>query len=110
MVRRIKVLGIALFLGAVFSLWTAGTQVPMGLRFSERVFVWASVMGGPIMGTIWGVAGPSQSFLMLGWLGALLVPAHFLKPCVATGCLTMLGFSLWFFAGFVEIILSAWGA
>lgn len=109
MLRRLKVLGIGLLLGASFSLWTAGPMMPSGMQFSDRVLVWASVMGGPIVGTSWGIAG-FHPFIGLGWLGIPLIPSHLIRPCAVTGCMTLFGLSLWFFAGFLAVMVAAWGA
>jgi hypothetical protein len=109
MVRRVKVLGIGLLLGAVFALWMAGPMMPSGMRIPDRLLVWASVMGGPVAGTAWGIAEFHPS-IMLGWLGLLLIPAHPMRPCAVTGCVTVVGLSLWFFAGFLAIMVAVWGA
>ena len=109
MLRRLKVLAIGLLLGASFSLWTAGPMMPSRMQLSDQVLVWVSVMGGPIVGTSWGMVG-IHPFIGLGWLGIPLIPSHLIRPCAATGCLTLFGLSLWFFAGFLAEMASAWGA
>jgi hypothetical protein len=78
-VRRLRVLGIGLSLGALFALWVAGPVMPPGMRLPDRALVWASVMGGPVVGTAWGMADFHPAIL-LGWLGLLLVPAHPAPP------------------------------
>lgn len=109
LIRRLRVLGAGLALGAAFALWVDGPMMPSGMQLSARAFVWASVMGGPIVGRAWGIDEYYQS-ISLGWLGLLLIPAHPLRPSVGTGCLTMLGFCLWFLAGFIAMMAAVWGA
>jgi hypothetical protein len=104
--RRLPVLGSGLALGAAFALFVAGPTMPEGMRLADRVLVWATVMGGPVVGTAWDMG----SGISLGWLGLLLIPAHPVRPSVATGCITLLGLALWFFAGFVTVVVAVWGA
>ena len=108
-VRRLKVLGVGLLLGAAFALWVAGPMMPSSMPLAERAQVWASVMGGPIVGTAWGMAA-FHSAIGLGWLGLLITLAHPLRPSLATAWLTLVGLGLWFFAGFVAMIAAVWGA
>lgn len=75
---------------------------------SDRGLVWIAVMGGPVLGTIWGAA-ETHSPIGLGWLGLILIPAHPARPCGLTACVTLFGFSLWFFAGFFMVGLALWG-
>ena len=107
--RRLKVLGIGLLLGAAFSLWVAGPMMPSGMGLADRARVWAFVMGGPVVGTAWGMAEFHPS-IGLGWVGLLLALAHPVRPHPATGCLTALGLALWFFAGFLAMMVATWGA
>ncbi len=79
--------------------------MPSGFDYSGRVLAWAVVMGGPIAGTVFGVAGIS---LLWGWLGALLILTHPIRPSEKTACLTVLGLLLWFSAGFVTMMELAW--
>jgi hypothetical protein len=109
MLRRFKVLGIGLILGAVFALLVAGLMMPSEMRLLDRTLVWVSVMGGPIIGTAWGISEFHPS-INLGWLGLLLIPAHPLCPNTVTKCVTFLGLSLWFFAGFLTMMITVWGA
>src|SRR5437879_12456522 len=90
MLRRFTVFGIGLIRGAVFALIVAGQVMPSEMDLPTRAFVWASVMGGPIAGTAWGLFGFHPS-IGLGWLGLLLILAHPLRPSVITGCATLLG-------------------
>jgi hypothetical protein len=106
---RLSFLGVGLALGATFSLWVAGAMIFPGTGFAERVMTWAFVMGGPIVGTAWGM-GEYHPIILLGWLGLLMIPAHPCHPHPATGCVTLLGFSLWFFAGFLTVMVAVWGA
>jgi hypothetical protein len=108
-IRRIKVLGIGLLLGVAFSLWTAGPLMPSGMGLADRASVWASVMGGPVVGTAWGMAEFHPTFFVLGWLGLPLALAHPVRPQVATACLTIIGLVLWFFAGFLAMIVAVYG-
>lgn len=105
--RRLTVLGAGLALGAVFALLVAGPMMPSGTRFAGRVMVWFSVMGGPVVGTAWGIA-QFVPLIWLGWLGLVLIPAHPIRPSVATGWVSAIGFLLWFFAGFVAMMVAAW--
>jgi hypothetical protein len=107
-IRRIKVLGIGLLLGVAFSLWTAGPVIPPDMGIADRALIWASVMGGPIVGTAWGMA-EFHPIIGLGWLGLLLAPAHPIRPHAATGCLTAVGLALWFFSGFLAVLVAVWG-
>ena len=102
--RRLKVLGIGLLLGMLFALWVAGPLVPFGMGLRHRAFVWATVMGGPVLFTVWDVAVYYMP-IGLGWLGLLLVPAHPVHPHWATGIVTAAGLLLWFFAGFVTALV-----
>jgi hypothetical protein len=108
-IRWLKVLDIGLLLGAAFALWVAGPLMPSGMPLADRAFVWASVMGGPIVGT-----GPGMAVLHvpfgLGWVGVLLMPAHALWPNAAGGCVTVCGLVLWFLAGFLGMMAAVWGA
>lgn len=109
MLRRGKVLGLGLVLGAVFALLVAGPMMPSGMRVADRATVWGLVMGGPVFGTARGVVHLFPS-IGLGWLGLLFIPAHAFRPNIATACVTLLGLSLWFFAGFLAVITAVWGA
>jgi hypothetical protein len=55
LLRRLSVLGVGLALGAVFSLWVTGPMISSGWRIADRAELWAVVMGGPIVGTAWGM-------------------------------------------------------
>jgi hypothetical protein len=46
----------------------------------------------------------------LAWLGLPMILAHPLRPCGLTGFLTVLGLLLWFFAGFLAVMVAVWGA
>ncbi len=109
MLRKLKVLGIGLLLGGVFALLVAGPMMPTGMRLSDRALVWTSVMSGPIVGTVRSMVEFHPS-IGLGWLGLLLMPAHPLRPNAGTGFVTVLGLFLWFFAGFMTVMVAAWGA
>jgi hypothetical protein len=98
LLRRFSFLGVGLALGAVFSLWVAGPMMGSGIGSAN----WAIVMGGPIGGTAWGMC-EYYPIILVGWLGLLLIPAHPCCPHPATGCVTLLGFALWFFAGFLTL-------
>jgi hypothetical protein len=84
-------------------------MMPSGLQLQGRILVWTWVMGGPVVGSSWGLAEFSP-VIALGWLGLLLISAHPLQPGMSTGCVTLVGFSLWYFAGFWTIMMAAWGA
>jgi hypothetical protein len=99
-VQRLKVLGTGLLIGAAFSLWAAGLMMPLGMGIADWGLVWASVMGDPIVGTAWGLAG-FHPVIALVWLGLHLAPSHPVRPNPVTVCLTLIGLALWFFAGFV---------
>jgi hypothetical protein len=103
--RRFKVLGIGLALGALFSAWVAVQMTPSNWGIASRAEVWAIVMGGPVVGTSWGMTEFHTS-VAVGWLGLPLVPAHPFRPNAATGCLTILGLALWFFAGFATMAVA----
>jgi hypothetical protein len=109
LLRRLKVVGIGLLLGAVFSLFVAFCMMPPRWGLSDRAQVWLLVMGGPIVGSREGMAEFHQS-IGWGWSGIVLIPAHFLYPHPATACVTLFGYALWFFAGFVTIMVMVWGA
>jgi hypothetical protein len=109
LLHRLAVLVPGLAAGAIFALFVAGSMMPPGLRLADRFLVWASVMGGPIVGTAMGMA-EFYPFIGLGWLGLFLVPAHPICPSVATGWVTAFGLALWFFAGFMAMMTAAWGA
>jgi hypothetical protein len=109
-IRRLKVLGISVLLAAAFSLWVAGPMMPSGMGAADRVFVWASVMGGPVVGTAWGTAPFYPVVFSLGWLGLVFIAAHPIRPGVMTACVTLLGLALWLFAGFLTMMDAAWGA
>jgi hypothetical protein len=79
------------------------------MRFTDRALVFASVMGGPIVGTAWGMTD-FHPIIHLGWLGLVLIPAHPARPHVATGCTTVVGLVLWFFTGFLSMMMAVWGA
>src|ERR1700719_2122928 len=91
LLRSLPVLGIDIALGAASSLWIAGTLMPAGLGIADRAMTWLIVMGGPIVGTAWGMA-EFHPAILLGWLGLLMIPAHPCHPHPATGCVTLLGF------------------
>src|SRR5262245_18441641 len=97
--RRLKVLGVGLVLGALLALATAGPATPPWYPLSERVKVWAWFMGGPILGTSWGML-EFHLLIGLGWLGLPLIPAHPIRPSMATAWLTAAGLTLWFLSGF----------
>jgi hypothetical protein len=107
--RRLMVPGPGLLLGAVFSLWVAGPMMPSWMGASDRALVWAYVMSGPAAGTAWGMVDFHPS-VGLGWLGLALALAHPLRPLPATGVVTALGLAVWFFSGFVAVMVAVWGA
>lgn len=106
--QRLKVIGPGLAVGATVALMTAGPVMPSGTGVGERAFAWAAVMGGPILGTAWGMTAYHPP-VSLGWLGLLLIPAHPLRPHWATGILTAFGLAVWFFAGFAAVMVAVWG-
>lgn len=107
--RRLKVLGIGVLFGAAFSLYVAALQMPSNWDLVERAWAWVFVMGGPIVGTWWGMA-TFHLGIGLGWLGLLLAPSHALWPNSATAAFTLVGLGLWFVAGFLTIVVAMWGA
>jgi hypothetical protein len=107
--RRLTILGPGLAVGMLFALFVAGSIMPSSIRFVDRIFVFAAIMSGPLIGTAWGIA-EFHSAIYLGWLGLVLIPAHPARPCIATACVTVIGLSLWFFAGFLAIMVAAFGA
>jgi hypothetical protein len=107
---RFSVLGAGLALGSAFAVFVAGPMMPSGMPWSDRAAVWAWVMAGPVAGFAWEMADFIPNVTALGCLGLLLVPAHPLCPNVATGCVTVVGLSLWFFAGFATMMCVVWGA
>ena len=66
-------------------------------------------MSGPIAGTVWEMLEFHPS-IGVGWLGLLLIPAHPWHPGAVTACATVLGLSLWLFAGFLAVMVAVWGA
>jgi hypothetical protein len=84
-------------------------MISSGLRIADRAELWAVVMGGPIVGTAWGM-GEYHPIILVGWLGLLMIPAHPCHPHPVTGGVTLLGFSLWYFAGFFAVMLGMYGA
>jgi hypothetical protein len=107
--RRLTVVGVGLALGAVFALCVAGPMMPSGMGLRDRAIVWAAVMGGPVLGTIWDMM-TFHPAIGLGWMGMLLVPAHLARPHWSTGLLSGAGLVLWFFAGFLAVMVAVWGA
>src|SRR5262249_17233572 len=110
--RRLKVLGPGVLLGAVFALWVAWAQMPSRWPLADRAVIWATVMGGPISAGCWSFCGfrgcPGLDLLCLFTL--LVVPLHPLHPNVATGCASGLGLCSWFVVGFGTAIAIVWGA
>lgn len=109
MAKRFKVICIGLAGGAVFALWVAAVLMPSGMEFTSRVLVWAAVFGGPVLGTAWETVR-YHPVIGLGWLGLLLAPSHPVRPHWATGLMTVAGLVLWFFAGFITVVVAVWGA
>jgi len=107
LLRRLPVLAAGLALGSVFAAWVAGACGWPSWGLAERADAWLWVMGGPIVGTALGM---SDATIVLGWVGLLLILAHPCRPNPATACVTLLGFCLWYFAGFIAFMLAAWGA
>jgi hypothetical protein len=107
MQRRLTVLGIGLAFGVGFSLLVAGSWVPSHTSTAKRVFAWASVMSGPIIGSACGL-NDHAPLINIGWLGLFLVPSHALCPNKITGSVTLLGFLLWYFAGLRWVIAEFW--
>ncbi len=108
MLRRLKVVGIGFALGAVFALWVALSQMPSNMSVGDRAFAWAAIISGPILGSAWGMVTYHPT-ISVGWLGLLLVPAHIARPHWATGLVTAGGLIMWFFAGFVAVMVATWG-
>ncbi len=109
MCLKYKIVYIGLILGGIFALFVTGTMMPSGLSLGTRAFVWASVMGGPVLGTVWGTDRVHPS-IWLGWYGLFLILIHIIYPNKATRCLTILGFFFWYYAGFLTVMVAAWGA
>jgi hypothetical protein len=107
--KRLKVIGIGLVIGAIFSLFVAGVMMPWAMTVGDRIVVWAGVMSGPILGTAWEMH-PFHTFICLGWLGLILILAHPVYPKTATACITLVGLLLWFLVGFVEMMVAVNGA
>jgi hypothetical protein len=106
LLRRLPVLGAGLALLAVFALWVACVEMPSGLDVANRALIWLCVMGGPIVGEAWGMA----EYYPVIRLGLLMTLAH---PCwsrTTTACITLAGFGLWCFAGFLVVMVATWGA
>lgn len=108
MLSRFKFIGIHLLFGAVLALIVAGPMMPTEMDFRGRSFVWISVMSGPVVGTEWGI-NDFRTPIVLGWLGLLLIPVHSLRPNVIMGCVSSLGFLLWFIIGFLTMMEAVWG-
>jgi hypothetical protein len=81
--------------------------MPSDMPLSRRAFVWLSVMGGPILGTAWGMT-TYHPIIGLGWLGLLLIPAHPIRPQPAIGCITVIGLVLWLLAGFWAVMVASY--
>jgi hypothetical protein len=107
--RRLVVLGIGLALGAAFSTWVAWGQMPSSWGFADRATTWLYVMGGPASGYAQEI-GTVCVAIPLGWLGILLIPAHPCRPHPVTAGVTLLGFAMWYFAGFLAVIGAVYGA
>ncbi len=107
--RRLKVIGIGLAVGGLFSLLVATFLMPSGMDLQSRAFTWAALFGGPVLGTAWEMVG-FHPVIGLGWLGLFLAPAHPIRPHWATGLVTVAGLVLWFFAGFITVVVAVWGA
>jgi len=107
MLRKFSVVGPGLGLGAVSALLVAGGIVPSGRGLTDYAFTWAVVMGGPILGHLWGFA-QYMPVLAFGWLGALLVPAHCVHANVTTGFLSSIGLFLWFSSGYLCAMVAWW--
>jgi hypothetical protein len=106
--RRLAVLGPGIVVGAIFALFVAGPMMP-SIRAADRLLVFTSIMTGPVIGTAWGMA-EFHPIISLGWLGLLLMPAHPVRPCIVNGCMTVFGLALWFFSGFLAMMVAAFGA
>ena len=107
LLRRLPVLAAGLALGSAFATWVAWECGFPSWGLSDRAQVWLWVMGGPIGGTALGMSYPA---IPLGWVGLLLIPAHPCRSNVITACVTLLGFCLWYFAGFLAFMVAVWGA
>jgi hypothetical protein len=83
-------------------------MMPSDTPLSHRAFAWSSVMGGPILGTAWGMA-TDYPIIRLGWLGLFLIPAHPVRPQPVMGCVTVIGLVLWFIAGALAMMVAAHG-
>jgi hypothetical protein len=98
--RRFKVLGLGLAVGAALSLFVAGT-----IPFADFATLWGVMMAGPIVGTYWGMI-EYQPVILLGWAGLLLIPLHPISPRRVMGCLTGFGLLLWFYSGLVTVVVA----
>ena len=106
--RRLSVLCGGLAVGALLSLIIAGPLMPSGMGLRARATIWVAVMGGPVWGSTWDISSVLNA-VAYGWLGLLLVPAHPMRPHWATGLLTAIGLALWFFVGFITVLVAVWG-
>ncbi len=104
---RFHSLLIGIALGAAFGLVVAGPMMPTGMDCVNRVAVWGTVMSGPVVGTLYGLGG-FPTGIMIGWVGALLVPSPVLRPGWFTALAAIVGLGLWFFAGFLTVMIGVW--
>ncbi len=101
--------GVGLAGGALFALWVAVALMPSGMDLGNRSLAWVTVIGGPVVGTTWGMA-EHHPVIGFGWLGFLMAFAHPVRPHWVTGVVTVAGLVAWLFAGFVTVIVAVWGA
>ena len=107
--ERFSVLAIVAGVGAAILAMVAMTQLPTDWGWADRLSYWGLMLAGPVWGSSLGM-GEHHSFIAFGWLGLPLAMAHPLKPHAVSGVLTVVGVALWFWAGFLSIIVAGWGA
>jgi hypothetical protein len=109
--QRPKIIGPGLVIGSLLALCLAAWLLPpnFGFQGRELMWTWVAIMGGPVLGTS-EIFGPFPWITGLGYLGLLLIPAHPTRPHGATGLVTVIGFLLWFLAGFYTALVGLYGA
>ena len=119
LLQRVKVVGPCIFLAVMGTGLFCFTELPSGLKYSDRLELWGMMLSGPFaviwfqlkVGD-WGIQlrvgdwgiGP-LSALVSGFLAPLLIAAHPYKPAWWTALLSILGIGSWLFAGFIIVMI-----
>jgi hypothetical protein len=107
--RRLRVIGPGVVTGIVLSGLFCVFGLEDGRSIEDRTEVFGHIIAGPFTALAYEIHGVS-CWSLIALLASPAIFAHPVRPNRATGVLTALALTLWFFSGWLAIHVMLWGA